>query len=121
MIGVELERASKRADRRFIVAESVLRISDASNRLRRIRNLLDSRLEEFLGRLEEFGAVAQRRFSEQRATDLQHEVDVVGIPEFESAVEAPRGGVILAELQECLAKSRQSIFVLWLEDERLLE
>src|SRR5436190_23469516 len=76
----------------------MLRIPHACDRLGGIRHLLDSGLEEFFGRLEKFRPFAERTLTEQRSTNLKHQLDVVRVPEFECSTEAAKRGVILPSL-----------------------
>src|SRR5436190_3709454 len=99
----------------------MLRIPHACDRLGGIRHLLDSGLEEFFGRLEKFRPFAEGSLTEQRSTNLKHQLDVVRVPEFECSTEAAKRGVILPELEQCFAKPGKSVFVFRLEHERLLE
>src|SRR5215831_16210780 len=87
MVAVELQRLAQRGDRAFVVAHAVLRITDARDRLRRFRSLLDGRLEELLRRGKELRLLAQRAFAKERTADLQHEIGIVGVAELECAME----------------------------------
>src|SRR5436190_2028696 len=80
----------------------MLRIPHACDRLGGIRHLLDSGLEEFFGRLEKFRPFAERTLTEQRSTNLKHQLDVVRVPEFECSTEAAKRGVILALVVELM-------------------
>ena len=118
---VDLERLAERRDGRVVLAEPVLRVADAGDRLGALGRLLHRDLEELLRHGEQLAAVAQRRLAEQRAADLEHQVQVVGVPELERAAEAAQRRLLEPELEQRLAESGQRVLVLRLEDQRLLE
>ena len=60
----------------------------------------------------------QRLRGRALAPRLQHELDVVAIPEFEDPAEVLDGRLMLAELQEGLAEPRERILMLGVEHQR---
>ena len=60
-------------------------------------------------------------FAEQRAADLEHQVDVVLITELEHTAEALHGRVGATELEQRLTETGERVLVLGIEDQRLLE
>src|SRR5215831_5210411 len=99
----------------------MLRVANARDCLRGFRRLLDRGLEELLGCTEKLRPVAERALAEQRAPNLQHQIDVVGVAELQRAAEAAHRRIVLPELQQGFAKAGQAVLVLRLEDQRLLE
>src|SRR5436190_1797444 len=89
VVAVELERAPERSDRRLVVAQSMLCIANAGNGFRRIRRLLDGRVEKLTGALEERRPVPQGCLTEQRTANLKHQVGIVRVAKLEGAPEAP--------------------------------
>ena len=121
MLVVHLERLAERRDGRVVVAQAVLRVADARDRLGALRRLLHRDLEELLRRGEQLAAVAERRFAEERAADLEHQVEIVRVAQLERAAKAAQRRVLQPELEQRLAEPGEGVLVLRLEDERLLE
>src|SRR6478672_5847756 len=90
VIGIHLQRTAQRGDRRLVVAQSVLGVADARNSLGSVWRLLRGDLEEFL-------RLFDHAFAEQRAADLEHQLDVVLITKLEAAAEIAHRVLVLAE------------------------
>ncbi len=118
---VHLERLAQRRDGRVVLAEPMLRVADAGDRLGALGRLLHRDLEELLRDGEQLAPLAERRLAEQRAADLEHQVEVVGVAELERATEAAQRRLLEPELEQRLAEAGQRVLVLRLEDQRLLE
>ena len=114
MIAVELERTPEGRDRGVVIPDAMLRITHARDSLRGIRHLEGRDVEELARRFDQ-------RLAEECASRLQHQLDVVPVPEFENPAEVLDGGLMLAELQERLAEPRERILVLGIEHQRFLE
>jgi len=97
-----------------IVAQPVLRVADARHGFGRVFGVLHRPLE-----------VGERlldvALAEERATDLQHEVDVVFVAEFDGALIGAQPRLDLTELEQHLAQAGKRILVFGVERERLLE
>ena len=61
--------------------------------------------------------VLDQPLAEQRAADLEHQVDVVLVAQLEDAAEAAERGVLLAELEQRLAEPGQRVLMIGIQDE----
>src|SRR5256885_6220954 len=95
---VELQRAAQVHERRLVVAESVVHVAQARRRLGQV--LLLAR-----GDFEELARLLHHLFAEQRAPDLQHEIEIVLVPEIENLPERLERFVAHSELEKRLAES----------------
>src|SRR6476469_3607794 len=99
----------------------MLGVADAGDRFGALGRLLHRDLEELLRHGEQLAPLAERRFTEQRAADLEHQVEVVRVAKLQGATEAAQRRLLEPELEQRLPQSRQRVLVLRLEDQRLLE
>ena len=114
VVAVELECAAQRRDRALVVAEPVLRVADARHGLGRVGRLLHRDVEEFT-------RVVHHPVAKERPPALQHQLDVVVVPQLEDATKALERGGLLAEPQQRLAEAGQRVLVIGVEHQRLLE
>src|SRR6478609_2999179 len=87
----------------------MLGVADAGDRFGALGRLLHRDLEELLRDGEQLATLAERRFAEQRAADLEHQVEVVRVAKLQGATEAAQCGVLEPELEQCLAKAGQRL------------
>ena len=99
----------------------MLRVADARDCFGGIRRLLNGRLEKILGPFEHRLVVADGRFTEERAADLQHQIEIIRVAKLEGPAEASHRRFVLAELEQSLTESGERVFVLRLEHGGLLE
>src|SRR4051794_36654609 len=99
----------------------MLGVADAGDRFGALGSLLDRHLEELLRHGEQLTALAERRLTEQGASNLEHQVEVVGVAQLQGATKAAQRCFLEPELEQRLSQASQRVFVLGLEDERLLE
>src|SRR4051812_18530627 len=105
MVVVGLERLAQRGNGRVVVAEAMLRVPDTRDGFGALRRLLHGNLEKLEGTAEQLTAVARRGLTKERAADLQHEVEVIGIAQLERAAKTAQAGILEAELEQRLAES----------------
>src|SRR6185437_1453457 len=106
VVVVQLQRALERRDRALVVAAPMPNVTQARRRL---------------GHLAGFACFGDHVLAEQRAADLQHEIDVVGVAELENVAEAPERLLARAELEQRFAEAGDRVLVVRVENERLVE
>jgi hypothetical protein len=114
VIVVEIQRLAQARNRRIVIAESVLAIPDERDGLRAVGRVLHHDVEEF-------PRIGDQPFAKERATALQHEIEVVLVPQLQDAAERLERGLLLIEPQQRLAESGEGVFMIGVEDERFFE
>ncbi len=71
--------------------------------------------------LEELPRLIEEALAEESAPHLEHEIEIVAVPELEDAAERLHARFLLPELHQCLAQAGEGVLVLRIEHQSFLE
>ena len=111
---VELEGAAQPVERARVVAEPVRGVAETGGGVGRVGVGGGGQVEEAVRRTDQ-------PFAEECAADLEHELVIVLKAELEDALERAGGTGTIAQLEQRLAQTGETILVIGIETEGLIE
>ena len=111
---LDLQRAADPEERAGVVAQPVRRVTQTRCRVGRVGVRAHGELEVAM-------RLPQQAFTEARATELQHQLEIVLEAQRDDALEAAHGPGAIAQLEEHFAHPGERILVIGIERQRGVE